>query len=69
MYNPFHGIDGMVDTLHDHGVMLTFDQVFHDWAIATYLDDTTIGHGEYGYYTLDIPSRDTRGASIQYVVE
>jgi hypothetical protein len=64
--NQLNSIDGVVDTLADHGYTISFDQVFHNWAIANYIDDTSIGNGEYGYYTLDIPSRDTRGASIQW---
>jgi len=66
VYNPLHSIDGVVDTLQDHGYTISFEQLFHNWAIANYIDDTSIGNGEYGYYTLDIPSRDTWGYSIQY---
>ncbi len=66
VYNPLHGIDGVVDTLLDHGYTISFEQLFHNWAIANYIDDTSIGNGEYGYYTLDIPSRDTWGYSIQW---
>jgi hypothetical protein len=64
--NPLNSIAGVVDTLAAHGYTISFDEVFHNWAIANYIDDTSIGNGEYGYYTLDIPSRDTRGASIQW---
>jgi len=66
VHNQLNGIEGVVDTLHDRGYMVSFDQVFQDWAIANYIDDLSIGNGKYGYYTLDIPSRDTWGYSIQY---
>jgi hypothetical protein len=64
--NPLNSIAGVEDTLAAHGYTITFDEVFHNFAIANYIDDTSIGNGLYGYYTLDIPSRDTRGASIQW---
>jgi len=66
VHNQLNGIEGVEDTLHDHGYMISFDQVFHDWTIANYIDDLSIGDGKYGYYTLDIPSKDTWGYSIQY---
>jgi len=66
--NPLHGIDGIVDTLHDRGYIVTFGEVFNNFAIANYIDDLSIGAGEYGYFSLDIPSLDTWGYSIQYVL-
>jgi len=66
--NPLHGIDGIMDTLSDRGYTISFDEIFRRWAIANYIDDTSIGNGEYGYFTLDIPSRDTWGISIEYRV-
>jgi len=66
IHNQLNGIEGVEDTLHDHGYMISFDQVFHDWTIANYIDDLSVDNGKYGYYTLDIPSRDTWGYSIQY---
>jgi len=66
--NPLHGIEGIVDTLHDHGYIIDFDEVFNNFAIANYIDDLSIGDGKYGYFTLDIPSLDTWGYSIQYSV-
>jgi hypothetical protein len=68
VYNQLHGIEGVEDTLHDNGYMINFDEVFHNFAIANYIDDLSIGNGKYGYRTLDIPSRDTWGYSIQYVL-
>ena len=68
VYNPLHSIEGVVDTLHDNGYMISFDEVFRRWAIANYIDDTSIDGGIYGYYTLDIPSKDTWGISIEYRV-
>lgn len=66
--NPLHGIEGIEDTLLAHGYTIQFDEIFNNFAIANYIDDTTIGNGEYGYSTLDIPSLDTWGYSIEYAV-
>ncbi len=64
--NPLNGIEGIEDTLDSLGYAITFDTVFHNWAIANYIDDTSLGNGKYGYFSLDIPSTDTWGYSIQY---
>jgi hypothetical protein len=66
VHNPLNGIEGIEDTLNDFEYSVSFDEVFHDWTIANYIDDLSIGDGKYGYYTLDIPSADTWGYSIQY---
>jgi hypothetical protein len=68
VHNPLHSIEGVVDTLLDHGYTISFEQLFHNWAVANYIDDTSIGNGEYGYFTLDIPSLDTWGYSIEYAL-
>lgn len=66
--NPLNGIEGIEDTLQAWGYTISFDQIFHNWAIANYIDDTNVGNGEYGYFTLNIPSPDTWGYSIQYAL-
>jgi len=60
-----NGIAGYNDVLAAHSVPKDFDEIFQDWAIANYLDDTDIYDGQYGYYGLDIPSANTYGYSIQ----
>jgi len=47
-------IQGWSDVLADFGVEKTFDEIFQDWALANYLDDTTLEGGIYGYYNLDL---------------
>ena len=66
--NSLNGIEGIENTLATHGYTITFDGVFQNWAIANYIDEISIGNGEYGYFTLDIPSPDTRGLSIEYAL-
>lgn len=67
--NPLNSIEGVEDTLADWGYTIGFDEVFYNWAIANYIDDTSIGDGEYGYFSLDIPSIDTWGYSIEYALQ
>jgi len=63
---PFVGIAGYNHVLQDFTIAKDFDAIFQDWAIANYLDDTTLAtNGIYGYYGLDIPSADTVFYSIQ----
>lgn len=60
-----NGIEGVNKVLKALKIRKDFDQIFQDWAIANYLDDTEFAKGIYGYYALDIPSDDTEGMSIQ----
>jgi hypothetical protein len=65
--NPGNGIAGYNNVLSAYGLE-NFDAIFEDWAIANYLDDTSFAKGIYGYYALDIPSANTLGWSIPYVI-
>ena len=47
-------IEGIEKVLSAHGVKDTFRDVFSDWVVANYLDDTDLADGRYGYSTLDI---------------
>ncbi|MFX1242922.1 MAG: hypothetical protein ACFFA7_16875 [Promethearchaeota archaeon] len=64
-----NGIAGYENTLAAHHIHRTFDQIFQDWCIANYLDDTSFGHGRYGYWELDIPSANSEDMSIQLSME
>ena len=59
------GIKGWENALAANGISRSFDQIFQDWCIANYLDDTTLEDGRYGYYELDLPSENSGGMSIQ----
>ncbi|UCC19534.1 MAG: immune inhibitor A [Promethearchaeota archaeon] len=64
-----NGIEGWRKVLPKGKNTKTFDEIFQDWTIANYLDDTSISDGIYGYYGLDIPSEDSEGYSIHSVLE
>jgi hypothetical protein len=50
--NPANGTAGFDAILTEHG--LTFEDVFADWLIANYLDDTELADGRYGYRGLTV---------------
>jgi hypothetical protein len=49
---PNAGIQGIDDVLKPYG--RTFHDVFPDWTLASYINDRSIGSGEYGYNGMSI---------------
>jgi hypothetical protein len=64
-----NGIEGIENTLAAFGQKETFDQIFDNWTVANYIDDTRKAKGKYGYETLDIGSMDSWGYSIAYALQ
>jgi hypothetical protein len=69
VHNQGHGIAGINNVLKALCYKKNFDDIFQDWTIANYLDDTTFANGIYGYNTLDIPSYDTGYWTIEDALE
>jgi hypothetical protein len=63
-----NGIEGWNNVLEAHGIKKNFDQIFEDWAIANYLDDTSFAKGIYGYYGLDLPCAASGWWDIPYSI-
>jgi immune inhibitor A len=63
-----NGIEGIENTLAAFGYRDRFDDIFDNWVVANYIDDTRKAGGKYGYDTLDIGSADTQGATIEWVL-
>jgi hypothetical protein len=63
-----NGIEGIENTLAAFGHRERFDEVFDNWTVANYIDDTRKAGGKYGYVTLDIGSVDSWGYSIEYAL-
>lgn len=63
------GIAGWENALAANDIDRSFDQIFQDWCIANYLDDTSFGDGRYGYYELDLPSANSDYMSIPFAME
>ena len=67
-HEELNGIEGWSAVLEGF-TDKTFDEIFHDWMLANYLDDTSLGtDGVYGYFYLDIPSEDSGLLSIPIVL-
>lgn len=54
--NPANGIAGFEATLDAFSYPENFIDVFSDWVVANYLDDTSIGDGRYGYVGETLPA-------------
>jgi hypothetical protein len=52
--NEAQDVDGITKTLTVKGIKESFSDIFSDWVIANYLDDTNLEDGRYGYSTLDV---------------
>lgn len=63
-----NGIESVEATLEAFGFPESFDEVFDNWAIANYIDDTRKAGGKYGYETLEVGTIDTWGYSIEYAL-
>ncbi len=48
---PENGLESVDLTLKEIGAGETADDLFADWAVANWLQDTTVGDGRYGYKT------------------
>ena len=64
-----NGIEGIENTLAAFGYTETFDEIFDNWTVANYLDNTDKAGGKYGYETLEIGSVDSWGYTIPYTLE
>lgn len=64
--NSMYGYDAVLDDL---GYTENTEDVFIDWSVANFLDDTTIGDGEYGYAGEDLPPFSAFSFSSYPVIE
>ncbi len=56
VHEPANSVQGYDNVLDDHGYAADFDDVFADWTVANYLDDTTIEDGRFGYEGDELPA-------------
>lgn len=68
VHEQANGIQGWNNVLQAHHIKKNFDQIFEDWAIANYLDDTSFANGIYGYYNLDLPCQASGWWDIPYSI-
>jgi hypothetical protein len=63
-----NGIEGIENTLAAFGYKDSFDEIYDNWTVANYLDDTRRAGGKFGYETLEIGTIDSWGYSIEYAL-
>lgn len=68
VHEPANSIAGYDAVLDDFGFAEDFDDVFADWVVANFLDDTAIGDGRYGYEGDDLPPFNVAGTYASYPV-
>lgn len=68
VHEPANSILGFENVLDDLGYPQNFDDVFGDWIVANYLDDTTIADGRFGYVGDDMPAFSVSGTYSTYPV-
>jgi len=56
VHEPANSVQGYENVLDALGYPADFDDVFADWIVANYLDDTTIEDGRFGYEGDDLPA-------------
>ncbi len=52
---PANGMAGYLAALTGQGYAVTMEDVFGDWSVANYLDDTAVPAGQFGYTGDDLP--------------
>jgi hypothetical protein len=52
--HPANGLNGVNAVLAARGYSQNFGDVFSDWKVANFLDDTGFASGEYGYSSMDL---------------
>jgi len=48
-HHTANGMPSIETVLNGHGYPVTMEEVYGEWAVANYLDDTTVPEGQYGY--------------------
>ncbi len=68
VHEPLNSIPGYEAVLDSMGYEESFADIFADWAVANFLDDTSLADGRYGYLGEDLPSFSTSGTFESYPV-
>lgn len=68
VHEPANSMTGFDNILDDFGYSENTDDVFIDWSVANFLDDTTLVDGRYGYIGEDLPPFNVAGTYSSYPV-
>jgi hypothetical protein len=68
VHEPANSISGYEEVLDYFGYTENFDDVFADWTVANFLDDTSLEDGRFGYEGEDLPPFNVAGTYSTYPV-
>ena len=54
--NPENSVTGINTVLSNNGITENFTDIFNNWTIANFLDDTDFDNGKYGYEIFNLPN-------------
>ena len=66
LHEPANSIAGYENVLDDFGYSEDFEDVFADWTVANFLDDTSIEDGRFGYEGDELPPFSVSGTYSSY---
>jgi hypothetical protein len=61
-----NGITGLENVLKNANIALSFNSLFENFILANLLDDSSLGSGEYGYNSLELPQLGYAGTILKY---
>jgi hypothetical protein len=68
VHEPANSTLGYDNVLNLHGYLADFPDVFADWAVANYLDETAVDDGRFGYVGEDLPPFNHSASHATYPV-
>ena len=66
--NPTNGVASIEEALIELGYSITFEQVFDNWVLANFINDTEVDEGQYGYELLNLPNFSYVDKNINYPI-
>jgi hypothetical protein len=69
VHEPANSMAGYDIILDNYGYSENTDDVFIDWSVANFLDDTSLVDGRYGYIGDDLPPFNVAGTYSSYPVD
>lgn len=66
--DPINGLASISNQLAGNGYTIPLEAVFHNWAIANFIDDPALEQGQYGYQRLDLPNFMVSASHLNFPV-
>jgi hypothetical protein len=66
--DPINGLASISNQLAGNGYTIPLEAVFHNWAIANFIDDPALEQGQYGYQRLELPNFTVSASHLNFPV-